>query len=476
MKKHINININILNSIVNCQLSIVNYILVFLFCSATLSAQQSKHEFSVVGAGGLSTLVYNTAQSHRTPGAGATVGLGYEYYFTERWSIGTGAEFSWLNTKNITYSITDHYGATDNENENFDFRYTFSNYRERQRVNLLSIPVMGYFHTGKNYPLYVGLGGKIGLPVQASYSGSSESLVTKGYYPSHNALIENPASRGFGTYNNVSGSGNLKLKPAFMLSAEVGTVFSFGKEKKFKLYAGFYADYGLNNQLKGSRSPIEYHAANPAADYNHHSMLAGADGQGKAYTNKVAPLFAGVRVKFTFGKSKKTTPNTHTGAGQYIPERVHDSLIFVHDTIIIREVLRDTIIIHDTLDLRTIGEKEGLEYIKQHKPDIIWFTEVSNTKLHPSEAAKLDAFAEQLKSNPQTQLIIEGHTSDEGTQKINHRLGQQRAETVKAYLCKKGVSPKRISLVNKEDKQPLLPNTSEENRQKNRRAEMKIAE
>jgi hypothetical protein len=296
-------NIKILNSIVNCQLSIVNYILLSLFCSAPLFAQQSKHEFSVIASGGLSTLMYSTDHSARTSGVGATVGLGYSYYFKERWSVGSGLEYSWLNTKNRTYSITDHYGATDNEGENFDFRYTFTEYREKQNANLLSIPVICYFHPGKVPSLYVGLGGKIGIPVQAKYAGHSESLVAKGYYPSHNALLENPASRGFGTFNNLNGNGDLKLKPAYMLSAEVGTAFLLDKEKKYKLHVGFYADYGLNNLLKGNRvSPIEYHAANPAVDYRHNSILVSADGQGKAYTSKVVPFFAGVRLRFIFGK------------------------------------------------------------------------------------------------------------------------------------------------------------------------------
>jgi hypothetical protein len=277
--------------------------LLSLLCSVPLFAQQSKHEFSVITSGGLSTLMYSADQSARTSGVGATVGLGYTYYFTERWSIGSGLEYSRLNTKNRTHSITDHYGATDNELEDFDFRYTFTEYLEKQNANLLSIPVIGYFHTGQVPALYVGLGGKIGIPVQAKYSGHSESMVAKGYYPSHNAMLENPASRGFGTFNNLHGSGDLKLKPAYMLSAEVGTVFSLDKEKKHKLFAGFYADYGLNNLLKDSRvSPIEYHAANPAVDYRHNSILVSANGQGKAYTNKVVPFFAGVRLKFTFGK------------------------------------------------------------------------------------------------------------------------------------------------------------------------------
>jgi hypothetical protein len=88
-----------------------------------------------------------------------------------------------------------------------------------------------------------------------------------------------------------------------MLSAEVGTAFSLDKEKKYKLHVGFYADYGLNNLLKGNRvRPIEYHAANPAVDYQHNSILVSADGQGKAYTSKVVPFFAGVRLRFIFGK------------------------------------------------------------------------------------------------------------------------------------------------------------------------------
>jgi outer membrane protein OmpA-like peptidoglycan-associated protein len=61
-----------------------------------------------------------------------------------------------------------------------------------------------------------------------------------------------------------------------------------------------------------------------------------------------------------------------------------------------------------------------------------------------------------------------------GTKAVNLSIGLRRAEAAKAYLVAKGVAAERIRTASKGETEPLVPNTSEENRRKNRRVVMKI--
>jgi outer membrane protein OmpA-like peptidoglycan-associated protein len=56
---------------------------------------------------------------------------------------------------------------------------------------------------------------------------------------------------------------------------------------------------------------------------------------------------------------------------------------------------------------------------------------------------------------------------------VNKRIGLQRAETVKKELVRQGISAERLATESRWYSEPLLPNTSNANRSKNRRVEFK---
>ena len=60
--------------------------------------------------------------------------------------------------------------------------------------------------------------------------------------------------------------------------------------------------------------------------------------------------------------------------------------------------------------------------------------------------AELDDLAAALQANPQVaSVVITGHTDQLGTDAVNRRLSQQRADAVKAYLVGKGVAANRMT-------------------------------
>jgi outer membrane protein OmpA-like peptidoglycan-associated protein len=93
-----------------------------------------------------------------------------------------------------------------------------------------------------------------------------------------------------------------------------------------------------------------------------------------------------------------------------------------------------------------------------------------------SEAAKtnLEKVAGVFVKYPETNLLIEGHTDDTGPSDFNMELSRKRANSVSEFLQSKGVSPGRMDIKWYGETQPKFPNTSEDNRAKNRRVEVAI--
>ena len=96
------------------------------------------------------------------------------------------------------------------------------------------------------------------------------------------------------------------------------------------------------------------------------------------------------------------------------------------------------------------------------------------TDLKERNRHDLEKFAETLKTYPDTDLLIVGHTDNVGSEKFNLTLSKNRANAVSTELKYFGVARSRISIKGKGENQPAVSNTTEENRSKNRRVEIGI--
>ncbi|MCX8028526.1 MAG: OmpA family protein [Brevinematales bacterium] len=86
----------------------------------------------------------------------------------------------------------------------------------------------------------------------------------------------------------------------------------------------------------------------------------------------------------------------------------------------------------------------------------------------------LSNLAEILKKYNQADIIVEGHTDDIGEDEYNLKLSQLRAKEVAKILINLGINPNRISYIGYGETKPKVPNTSPQNRAKNRRVEIKL--
>lgn len=102
------------------------------------------------------------------------------------------------------------------------------------------------------------------------------------------------------------------------------------------------------------------------------------------------------------------------------------------------------------------------------------YFDVDKFDLRKESNAELDKMVTYLKNNPTLKAEVGGHTDNTGDKKHNQLLSENRAKSVYAYLVSHGIAATRLSYKGYGDTVPLVPNDTPENKQKNRRTELKI--
>ncbi|MDR2840856.1 MAG: OmpA family protein, partial [Paludibacter sp.] len=132
-----------------------------------------------------------------------------------------------------------------------------------------------------------------------------------------------------------------------------------------------------------------------------------------------------------------------------------------------------------SLDASAIQEFNKIKDLKQGESLSVSFENIefafNSAELTAQAMILLDQIAVQLNNATWTMLTITGHSDNIGTTDANNKLSRDRAETVKSYLVKKGISANKISTLGVGFTKPLLPNDTPENRNKNRRVEFTVA-
>jgi outer membrane protein OmpA-like peptidoglycan-associated protein/tetratricopeptide (TPR) repeat protein len=102
------------------------------------------------------------------------------------------------------------------------------------------------------------------------------------------------------------------------------------------------------------------------------------------------------------------------------------------------------------------------------------FFDFNQYNLKPESQVELDRIVQLMKDNPTLRIQINGHTDNIGKAADNLKLSENRAQEVVKYLTQKGVQAERLSFKGFGATQPVADNTTEENRAKNRRTELKV--
>jgi outer membrane protein OmpA-like peptidoglycan-associated protein len=97
--------------------------------------------------------------------------------------------------------------------------------------------------------------------------------------------------------------------------------------------------------------------------------------------------------------------------------------------------------------------------------------DTAKATIKPVSFPILDAVYDVLQANPKIKIEVQGHTDNVGAAAMNLKLSQSRADSVKAYLEKKGIATDRLVAKGYGMNQPLVPNDSVANKALNRRVQ-----
>ncbi|HET6632290.1 MAG TPA: OmpA family protein [Rhodanobacteraceae bacterium] len=97
----------------------------------------------------------------------------------------------------------------------------------------------------------------------------------------------------------------------------------------------------------------------------------------------------------------------------------------------------------------------------------------NQSTIKPESEPVLQQVLALFEADPSYNAEVGGHTDNIGTRAYNLTLSAARAKAVKAWLAAHGVAATRMTTRGYADTVPLVPNTTDENRAKNRRVELK---
>ncbi|MGQ0814309.1 MAG: OmpA family protein [Gemmatimonadota bacterium] len=102
------------------------------------------------------------------------------------------------------------------------------------------------------------------------------------------------------------------------------------------------------------------------------------------------------------------------------------------------------------------------------------YFDVGTAEIRPESNRALSAISALLREQPALHLTVEAHTDSVGAPESNLLLSGARAAAVVAYLVRAGIEPGRLRAAGRGATQPVVPNDSPPNRQRNRRIELVI--
>jgi outer membrane protein OmpA-like peptidoglycan-associated protein len=100
--------------------------------------------------------------------------------------------------------------------------------------------------------------------------------------------------------------------------------------------------------------------------------------------------------------------------------------------------------------------------------------DTNSSNLRSASQSDISKLAATLQKYADTNVLVEGHTDNTGTDAINQPLSERRAQAVANDLTTKGVETSRITTKGLGSTDPIADNTTAEGKQANRRVEVAI--
>lgn len=246
---------------------------------------------------GVSDIQSNVVGTEANNYIGGAIKAGYIYSITNNIGIGSGVEFS-LYKQDVSLiqsssSLTNY--EIDSSGSAFLYNVTTSNYKEKQTLQAIQVPLFLQFkmNINKGIDFNFRAGAKYFLPVSYKFKATADNVVGTAYYPDYNLSINDLPDYGFGGQNNYTANGEYQTKGIFMSSFEIGFTFDMGK--KNALYAAMFFEKGFGSIIDQDNNE-SYIGYNPTSNTDRKA-------NGLYSTNKgaeIKPVAFGLTLEWNF--------------------------------------------------------------------------------------------------------------------------------------------------------------------------------
>jgi len=416
--------------------------LLLLFCTATYS-QETGHYIYLNAGSGFHNLSYDLKNGNEKGGLGYSFNAGYSYFLNERWGVRTGVGLQTFNPL-ATLSYNTVTPLVDADGENYDFRTNYSNWKEKQQLLFLDIPLGLQYRHGYTEKLsfLASAGVKFSFPLRTSYKTEGDNIVTSGYYSQWNVELKDLPRHGFTTITDIP-KGDVSLKPSYGGFVELGTLYRLSN--RLDLYVGGYLDYGLNNVA----------ISNDKSLYQQDGVYNGVLASDQTIRAKLVSFGAKLGVQWHFRNRKAVDEPTNQFPVFVVPpvaekpmqeqplEKTVEQAVVIEKTSQIIEVPKTEIAEEPEVKKAPKANviKKGTPYTRARElaESIKVYFDFDSSNPSNTEDSKIQELCKIIKANHAIILHIVGHTDNIGSQKVNKKLGLQRANAVKQKFLSNGV-------------------------------------
>jgi hypothetical protein len=241
-------------------------------------------------------------------------GVSYSFPVSRYWSIVGGLELLYYHSVAKADALTSSSYKTYNEYDHiepFYYNSTINDYAEQQHITYLQIPLtMRYkIQAFGKHKFYAEGGIKAGYSIIANYSSVIPHIVTSGYFPETEEVLDDMPTHGFGHYYDLSSEGSMTIKTG-NLALTLETGLRWRLTYAISLYTGIFFDYGfleIGSRRSNANPPmVSLNERNP--DFTFRSILASRHQlSDEAYVDRLGTLAVGLKVSISFsGLFKKS--------------------------------------------------------------------------------------------------------------------------------------------------------------------------
>lgn len=437
------------------------------------------HNIDVAVGGGLHSVQFDPKQGgDQDPLFGGTVNIHYRIAPFDRVSFATGIDLTTYRAESQYDELNQTQTRIDPENGyNETYNVKFKDWSEVQNSINLEIPIGVYYRIPlKNvWSLVAGGGFKVEVPISKRYKTRNDKtdgyIDRTAYFEETNVDYSDMPQHALFKTSEYKGSAKMK-------SAGMAVFVDLGATRPLKenrsLYLGAYFSHSIMNSNKGNNQL--YNANN-----DNYSGVVSSDLVKKSHL-----MAAGVKVGLSFGFPK--VDSAAIKAAQLAEEEARLARErAIADSIAAEEaeaarLARERFVADSIANAQKLAEEKAAEEVKVQEAvayinkniRVNFALGKADIQSNPEVEENIAFIVNYLSKNSERVLVIYGHTCDLGKPEKNVALSKRRAEAMKTVLIERGCNPNNIETVGKGPYEPLVPNTSEANRKKNRRIEIQI--